>query len=212
MIAEPEVSATAGSAREPGGDTVELELPTAQQLEVSQAAYGTARPPEIVPGNPGHDSFVCRRSERIDFVSTLTFTALVLGITAATGWRALVGQPTVPAPAIAIAVRLAPAPEANEQPRGPAVQVINPFDATEVFEFPAETTESEARNAIAELLLQRAGERRRLGLNLRRASNRHQPPPVTADNPPDVFVTKSSGPANGFPGTPSLRAKSGTAE
>jgi hypothetical protein len=212
MIAEPEVSARAGSAREPGEDTVELELTAPQQLEVSQAVNAAARPPEIVPGKPAHDSFVCRRTERIDFVSTLTFTALVLGITAASGWRALVGQPTVPAPAVAIAVRLAPAPEPNEQPQGPAVQVINPFDATEVFEFPAETTESEARNAIAELLLQRAGERRRLGLNLRRASNRHQPPPITADNPPDVFVTKSSGPANGFPGTPSLRAKSETAE
>ena len=212
MIAEPEVSATAGGAREPGEDTIELELSAAQQLEVSRATNAAARPPEIVPGKPGHDSFVCRRTERIDFVSTLTFATLVLGIAAASGWRALVGQPTVPAPAVAIAVPLAPAPTVNEQPRGPAVQVTNPFDATEVFEFPAETTESEARNAIAELLLQRAGERRRLGLNVRRASNRHQPPPITADNPPDVFVTRSSGPANGFPGTPSLHAKSGTAE
>ena len=212
MIAEPEVSAGAGSAREPGEDMVELEPTAAQQFELSQTANAAARPPEIVPGKPGHDSFVCRRTERIDFVSTLTFAALVLGITAASGWRALVGQPTVPAPAVAIAVRLAPAPAANEQPRDPAVQVINPFDATEVFEFPAGTTESDARNVIAELLLQRAGERRRQGLDLRHASNRHQPPPIAADNPPDLFVTRSSGLANGFAGTPSLRAKSGTAE
>jgi hypothetical protein len=181
MIAEPEVSAEAGSAR-------------------------------IVPGRPKHDSFVCRRTERIDFVSTLTFAALVLGITAASEWRALVGQPTVPAPAVAIAVPLAPAPTANEQPRGPAVQVTNPFDATEVFEFPAGTTASDARNVIAELLLQRGGERRRQGLDLRRASNRHQPPPIAADNPPDLFVTRSSDLANGFAGTRNLRAKSGTAE
>jgi len=199
-------------ARNPGKDTVELELSAAQQLEVSQATNAAARPPEIVPGKPGHDSFVCRRTERIDFVSTLTFATLVLGITAPSGWRALVGQPTVPAPAVAIAVRLAPAPEANEQPRGPAVQVINPFDATEVFEFPAGTAASDARNVIAELLLQRGGERRRQGLDLRRASNRHQPPPIAADNPPDLFVTRSSGPANGFAGTRNLRAKSGTAE
>jgi hypothetical protein len=181
MIAEPEVSAEAGSAR-------------------------------IVPGRPKHDSFVCRRTERIDFVSTLTFAALVLGITAASSWHALVGQPTAPAPAVAIAVPLAPAPTANEQPRGPAVQVTNPFDATEVFEFPAGTTASDARNVIAELLLQRGGERRRQGLDLRRASNRHQPPPIAADNPPDLFVTRSSDLANGFAGTRNLRAKSGTAE
>jgi hypothetical protein len=212
MIGEPEVSAGAGGAREPAEDTVGQELTAAQQLELSQAANAPARPPEIVRGKPGHDSFVCRRTERIDFVSTLTFAALVLGITAASGWRALVGQPTVPAPAVAIGVPVAPAPAPNAPPRAPVVQVINPFDATEVFEFPAETTKSEARNAIAELLLQRARERRRQGLDLRRASNRQQPPLIAADNPPDVFVTRASAPANGFAGTPSLRAKSGTVE
>jgi hypothetical protein len=179
-------------ARNPGKDTVEL-LTGAQQLELSQAANAAARPPEMVPGKIGYDSFVCRRTERIDFVCTLTFVMLVLGITAASGWRALVGQPT--APAVAIAVPVAPAPAANAQPRGPVVQLINPFDATEVFEFPAGTAESEARNSTAELLLQRAGERRRQGFDLRRASNRHQPPPIAADNRPDVFVTRLSGAA-----------------
>lgn len=180
-------------ARNPGKDTVELELTAAQQLELSQAANAAARPPEMVTGKIGYDSFVCRRTERIDFVCTLTFVMLVLGITAATGWRALVGQPT--APAVAIAVPVAPAPAANAQPRGPVVQVINPFDATELFEFPAGTAESEARNATAELLLQRARERRRQGFDLRRASNRHQPPPIAADNRPDVFLTRLSGAA-----------------
>jgi hypothetical protein len=183
-------------ARNPGKDTVELELTAAQQLELSQAANAAARPPEMVTGKIGYDSFVCRRTERIDFVCTLTFVMLVLGITAATGWRALVGQPT--ALAVAIAVPVAPAPAANAQPRGPVVQVINPFDATEVFEFPAGTAESEARNATAELLLQRARERRRQGFDLRRASNRHQPPPIAADNRPEVFVTRLSGAAPAY--------------
>ena len=156
-----------GGAREPGEDTVEAELTAAQQLEVSQAANAAARPPKIVPGKPGHDSFVCRRTQRIDIVSTLTFAALVLGITAAISWHALVGQPTAPAPTVAIAVPLAPAP-----PPGPVVQVINPFDATEEFELPAKTTESEARIAISELLLQRAQERLRQGSEPRRASSR----------------------------------------
>lgn len=210
MIGAPELPAGASGARDPAEDTVELELTAAEQLELSQTANAAPRLPEMVSGKPGYDTFVCRRTERIDFVCTLTFAALVLGITAATGWRALVGQPT--APAVAIAAPVAPAPAAPAQPRGPIVQVVNPFDATEVFEFPAETTETEARSAIAELLLQRARERRRQGFYLRRASNRHQPPPIAADNPPDVFVTRLSGPANGFAGTPSLRAKTGTAE
>jgi hypothetical protein len=36
------------------------------------------------------------------------------------------------------------------------VQVRNPFDATEVFEFPAGTSDEESRAKVAELLLQRA--------------------------------------------------------
>jgi hypothetical protein len=44
---------------------------------------------------------------------------------------------------------------ANETP----VRFQNPFDATEVFEFPSGTTETEARDAVAELLLKRALER-----------------------------------------------------
>jgi hypothetical protein len=39
------------------------------------------------------------------------------------------------------------------------VQVRNPFDATEVFEFPAGTSAAESRKKVAELLLQRARER-----------------------------------------------------
>jgi hypothetical protein len=201
MIEEPELPTGAGGVREPGTDPVEPSA--AKQLELSHAANAALGPPKMVSGTPVHDSFVCRRTERIDFVSTLTFFALVLGITAASGWRALVVQPT--APVAAIGVPVAPAPAPNAPSRVPVVQVINPFDASEVFELPGETTKSEARNAISDLLLQRARERLQRGLDLRRASNRHQPPPVVADNPPDVFSTRSSGPANGFAGMPSLR-------
>ncbi len=44
-------------------------------------------------------------------------------------------------------------------PPGPAVKFRNPFDASEVFEFPAGTTQMEARHAVRETLLQRARER-----------------------------------------------------
>ena len=208
MIEEPELPTGAGGLREAGADTGEPSA--AEQLKLSHAANAAVRSPKIVSGKPVHDNFVCRRTERIDLVSTLTFAALVLGITAASGWRALVGQPT--APAAAIGVPVAPAPAPNAPPRGPIVQVINPFDATEEFELPAETTEAEARDAISELLLQRARERLGQGLDLRRASNRHRPPPVAADNRPDILATRSSGHANALAGIPILRAKSGTAE
>ena len=52
-----------------------------------------------------------------------------------------------------------------EQPEptieGEPVLFANPFDAHEVFEFPAGTTHAEAREAVAQMLLERAMERQR---------------------------------------------------
>jgi hypothetical protein len=44
-------------------------------------------------------------------------------------------------------------------PAGPPVRIRNAFDRTEVFEFPAGTSKDEAREAVAEILRQRALER-----------------------------------------------------
>ncbi len=41
------------------------------------------------------------------------------------------------------------------------VKFTNPFDATEIFEFPSNTSETEARQAVAQLLMSRAMERRK---------------------------------------------------
>jgi hypothetical protein len=52
----------------------------------------------------------------------------------------------------------APAPPPAEPPAAAAEPMLfkNPFDRTEVFEFPAGTTQQEARDAVARLLLDRA--------------------------------------------------------
>jgi hypothetical protein len=52
--------------------------------------------------------------------------------------------------------RWSPATIAEE---GEPVLFANPFDPNEVFEFPHGTTESEARAAVAEMLMERASER-----------------------------------------------------
>jgi hypothetical protein len=44
---------------------------------------------------------------------------------------------------------------------GKPVLFANPFDANEVFEFPAGTSEAEARDAVAEILMERAMQRQR---------------------------------------------------
>jgi hypothetical protein len=48
------------------------------------------------------------------------------------------------------------------EPQGPPVRYANPFDQSEVFEFPHGTTRAAARDAVAEILLQRAAEREKL--------------------------------------------------
>lgn len=47
------------------------------------------------------------------------------------------------------------------QGEGKPLLYANPFDANEVFEFPAGTTEAEARDEVAEILMARAMERQR---------------------------------------------------
>ena len=63
--------------------------------------------------------------------------------------RARPAQPAPPAP-----------PAAPDEPV--QVQVTNPFDKTEVFNFPAGTSETDAQLAVARLLMQRAQERQPL--------------------------------------------------
>lgn len=62
-------------------------------------------------------------------------------------------------------------PAAAPASAGEPVRFTNPFDAKEVFEFPAGTSNAEARDAVAEILMQRAMERQRK-FDARVSSNR----------------------------------------
>ena len=130
-----------------GEDTVEFELTAAEQLGLARAAQQALRPPQT-PTTPRYDVYVCGRTRRIDFAATVTFSALILGLTALMGWRALPGA-TAATPALVIASPVTAAPIAQAQPGPGIMQVINPFDSTEVFELPADATEAEAKEAIA---------------------------------------------------------------
>jgi hypothetical protein len=61
----------------------------------------------------------------------------------------------------AVVLGLSAAPETPALPcaNNAPVRFTNPFDATEVFEFPPGTSKSEARHAVADLLLKRARDR-----------------------------------------------------
>jgi hypothetical protein len=54
-------------------------------------------------------------------------------------------------------------PAVQAGPAGEPLRVANPFDATEVFEFPAGTSEADAHEAVAGFLLERATRRGVIG-------------------------------------------------
>jgi hypothetical protein len=67
--------------------------------------------------------------------------------------------PSQPAPVIVARPPSPPPPAPSAEPAEP-VRFVNPFDRKEVFEFPAGTSKADARDAVAELLYERAQERR----------------------------------------------------
>ena len=56
----------------------------------------------------------------------------------------------------------------STMPGGEPMRVANPFDSSEVFEFPAGTSEADAREAVAGFLIERAARR---GVTLKTAAN-----------------------------------------
>lgn len=198
----------AGSAtRELGEDTVELELTAAEQLELARAAGDEGARAKGPAAKPSYDTFVYARTRRADLAGTVTFAALVFGLSAVLAWHALVAPPDTREPPIPGEAR--PAPSALAQPMMAVLQIPNPFDASEIFELPPETSEADARDAIADLLLQRARERHQQGF-LPHANIHHRHPLAQPVKPSDVFVTKLLAPPNRF--SDAASARNGTPE
>jgi hypothetical protein len=207
MTEEPQLTASPAAAGVCGEETVELQL-SAEEQQLLQRA-GAER---LAAENPSYDNFILRRSRRIDRMGSVTFATLILAVTALTGWRALVSEPATPGVSAAPPVAATPPPAAPaDEPAQAGVKVSNPFDRAEVFQFPAETTPTEAQNAVAELLLQRARDRDEQGLIQHRV-NWRPPLHMASADPLNVFVTKLPRPAGGSDGTASLRAETASPE
>jgi hypothetical protein len=188
---------TARRTQASGEDTVEIELTDQEQLALSEAAEAPqALAPDAAPTNaprgPAGDNCLWERTARIDFISTATFAAFVLAVAGASLWHTTGFDARTTAAATASA-HAPPAPA--EAPRPPPLQVLNPFDPTEVFELPAETTESEAREAVADLLLQRARSRLAQTAGPKHASMGQRGPDV-AHEQAEIFVTRLAANAN----------------
>jgi hypothetical protein len=187
---------TIGSADGSDEDTIELQLTPEQALGLSQAAkpaqtsaprvespLGSSASPSSIP-LPRLQASAATRFR----VWPLALGASVLAITAAIGWwaaaqRAAALNPPAAAVISAAQTPVLPPPAATAEPPAPPVQVRNPFDAAEVFEFPAGTSETEARKAVAEQLLQRARDRRSQVWGSRHASRRRAPSGAPPQSP-----------------------------
>jgi hypothetical protein len=148
-----------------------MELSPSQQLGLSRAANEAKVASSS--GAPHAQAAGARRSG----LWPLALAAAVLGIAASAAWWAWVQRvphPVIPAP---VALRpvppVVPPPAPPAEPPAPPVQLRNPFDRKEVFEFPAGTSAADAREQMAELLLQRAQDRRSQGVGITHAVGHH---------------------------------------
>ena len=163
-------------------DTIELVLTPEQLLDLSQAAEAAesaapgpvcaiaATAPVVAPIPavsmvPVVQHITPTRPLRWHQTPIAKMGANTLAFVAFAWWSVsqLAGQPEPhpKAPVVAAARPLAVVshPAVATLLQRPAVQVVNPFDKTEVFEFPAGTSEEESREKVAQILLQRARER-----------------------------------------------------
>jgi hypothetical protein len=158
MLPEPEAE---------DDDTIEIELTAEEMRGLSRAANEAQPPTYAVPA----------RRRRFRLWPWAIAAIAVVGVATAIIWRRAPHRvaPQVAAaslPAVKVTPPAASEPAVPATPPDPPVRVRNPFDATEVFEFPAGTTKAEARQKIAEALLQRAVDRRSQAQDRRRARRR----------------------------------------
>jgi hypothetical protein len=177
-------------------DTIELELSAEQVLALSRAAAVSQSNP--VPVRSAEESLPKvspltqgkapegdtppkgpRGARGAVVVSIAAASVLLAGVAYLATTRA---QPVHVAADIVSGSAAPPETPAPPSVDNTPVRFTNPFDATEVFEFSSGTSETEARDAVADLLLQRARERKNRSPKTTREGRKtvDQATPVTA--------------------------------
>ena len=192
-----------GNADEANADTLELELTPDEMLTLTRAAALQERPASSIglppsaslstpPANEGFrapdaaaDPKGFPRGFSMRMAAALGLAVAMLLVGAWTTYFA--SHRPIPTTAVMAEVHV---PAAEPSPLLPApaerlpVRFTNPFDASEVFEFPPDTSVTEAHDAVADLLLQRARDRRQLLAKGGLRAGRHPPRAMTAQNSP----------------------------
>ena len=150
-------TARAGDSNE---ETIEFELPGEQLLDLSEAGRDaqTATIPVKLIADPAVAASLVGKPRRLWPAALVAIAVLLTTI----AWWTAARLPTTDRDASVANVPSLPAPapqsESALDPDAP-VKIRNPFDASEVFEFPAGTDPTAARQSVSQLLLQRARER-----------------------------------------------------
>ena len=160
-----------------GDDTIELELTPEQWLELARAAESAelvtpAQISAVFPPDRSSAAFTppqplfksrnkSRSASRFPRWSIAKMAGAIIAYVAFAWWGAaqLAGQPKPPATVAAKPAVVMPRPALMMSVADPVVRITNPFDATEVFEFPAGTSAVEGHEKVAQMLMQRARER-----------------------------------------------------
>ena len=144
-------------------DTIELDLNPYQVKSVSQApSVGSDSAVPIVEGSePGLPPRTESSTRHLTSPRFLTIAAASIALFGSFAY--LTAEPERPPPATPAVVSFSeaePLPTVAEASAAVApVKFANPFDRREIFEFPAGTTRTAARDAVAEILMQRARDR-----------------------------------------------------
>jgi len=172
---------------DPGEDTIELELSPQDLLTLSRASdEENALAPQL-------DAMSCAEPALKEVSSTapgtprmgrlpLARVAGVLSIAAAVIALASAAHRAVVAPSVTAAATNPSGSPAAATTRWPAestnsiVRIRNPFDASEVFDFPPGTSEAEARQAVSNVLLRRARDRQFRSGGAQRVGNHRTTP------------------------------------
>ncbi|HUI59966.1 MAG TPA: hypothetical protein VLX90_07075 [Steroidobacteraceae bacterium] len=157
------------SASESGGGIIEVELNPEQVLghlpsRVSPPAQQSAAvsPAALTLASAGSGSSTTRSAGRTSPMlgwAVAGSVAVLLGAWAVALYRPTPPEVPPPPPVVQTPALPPPAPAPQPAPQEPPVQFRNPFDRSEVFEFPPGTSRAEARQAVAEVLMQRARDR-----------------------------------------------------
>jgi hypothetical protein len=138
-------------------DTIDLALSEEDMLALSRAAEEeqaeTSRDTSALVATGAYPRDESVRSRRWPPMLTASVSAIVLGAALGIVWAVVADRGSL------VTFKVPSAATRSAKSLGSPVRFSNPFDASEVFEFPPGTSDEQARRSVAAILVQRAHNR-----------------------------------------------------